>query len=158
MAIWHNTEILDEIARRIKSPEDFVAFSRVCKSSREASEKENMTFTYQPIPWLMLPPKPIMKSLSPTPSTIAISLPKAGSSSSTKPAIYSSSTLFPTAESTSHIAPLSKATKTTVAKTPISCKLSLFSNSLYPSPPLPPNLAFHRPGFYILSGRFLRYR
>ncbi|TXG50461.1 hypothetical protein EZV62_022985 [Acer yangbiense] len=51
-------DISEEIARRIKLPEDFVAFSGVCSSWRSAaSNKKNFRFSSSLVPWLMLPPK-----------------------------------------------------------------------------------------------------
>lgn len=52
-----NVDVLEEIARLIKLPEDFVTFSGVCSSWRSAASKENFRFRSSLVPWLMLPPK-----------------------------------------------------------------------------------------------------
>ncbi|KAK2664019.1 hypothetical protein Ddye_002593 [Dipteronia dyeriana] len=55
--VLEDIDVLEEIARRIKLPEDFVAFSGVCSSWRSAASKENFRFRSSLVPWLMLPPK-----------------------------------------------------------------------------------------------------
>ncbi|TXG50393.1 hypothetical protein EZV62_022917 [Acer yangbiense] len=59
-----NVDVLEEIARLIKLPEDFVAFSGVCSSWRSAASKENFRFRYSLVPWLMLPPKELGSEVS----------------------------------------------------------------------------------------------
>lgn len=55
MTIWDNLCILEEIARRIESPEDFTAFRSVCSLSRSAAVETNFNSKSSRIPWLMLP-------------------------------------------------------------------------------------------------------
>ncbi|KAK2663761.1 hypothetical protein Ddye_002335 [Dipteronia dyeriana] len=57
MAIWYRIDILEEIARQIKLPEDFIVFSGVCRLWRSAASKKNFRFRANVVPWLMLPPK-----------------------------------------------------------------------------------------------------
>ncbi|KAK4844849.1 hypothetical protein QYF36_025092 [Acer negundo] len=57
MAIWYRIDILEEIARQIKLPEDFVVFSGVCRLWRSAASKKNSRLRASVVPWLMLPPK-----------------------------------------------------------------------------------------------------
>ncbi|KAL5814146.1 hypothetical protein ACOSQ4_024787 [Xanthoceras sorbifolium] len=52
-----NLDLLEEIARRIKLYDDFVAFSLVCSLFRSAAMKENFKFMSSHIPLLMLPSK-----------------------------------------------------------------------------------------------------
>ncbi|KAH7550289.1 hypothetical protein JRO89_XS13G0165700 [Xanthoceras sorbifolium] len=52
-----NLDLLEEIARRIKLYDDFVAFSLVCSLFRSAATKENFKFMSSHIPLLMLPSK-----------------------------------------------------------------------------------------------------
>ncbi|KAL5747443.1 hypothetical protein ACOSP7_024446 [Xanthoceras sorbifolium] len=52
-----NLDLLEEIARRIKLYDDFVAFSIVCSLCRSAAVKENFRFMSSHIPLLMLPSK-----------------------------------------------------------------------------------------------------
>lgn len=47
--------ILDEIARHITNPQDFLSFSRVSSFCQAAAVKQNIRFIYNPIPWLLLP-------------------------------------------------------------------------------------------------------
>lgn len=56
MTIWDSLCMLEEIARTIKSPEDFTAFAGVNRLCRSAAKK-NFKFRSSLIPWLMLPPK-----------------------------------------------------------------------------------------------------
>ncbi|KAK2663759.1 hypothetical protein Ddye_002333 [Dipteronia dyeriana] len=57
MAIWYRIDILEEIAKQIKLPEDLVVFSGVCRLWRYAASKKNFRFRANVVPWLMLPPK-----------------------------------------------------------------------------------------------------
>ncbi|TXG50697.1 hypothetical protein EZV62_023221 [Acer yangbiense] len=51
------SDVLVEIAKRIRMPEDFVAFRGVCTSWRSAATKDNFMFRNCPVPLLMLVPK-----------------------------------------------------------------------------------------------------
>ncbi|KAK2664372.1 hypothetical protein Ddye_002946 [Dipteronia dyeriana] len=49
------TDVLEEIAKRIRMPKDYVAFRGVCTFWRSAATWDNYMFRNCPIPLLMLP-------------------------------------------------------------------------------------------------------
>ncbi|KAK2664367.1 hypothetical protein Ddye_002941 [Dipteronia dyeriana] len=51
------TDVLEEIAKRIRMPKDYVAFRGVCTRWRSAATWDNYMFRNCPIPLLMLPPR-----------------------------------------------------------------------------------------------------